>query len=445
VTTLGIALITILLCIIGCLSVFATTTLCWMLYAWRDDTGPSKVDIKGEQPPGAHLSFSIIVPARHEELVLERTLRRLCEIACPRLEIIAVVGSDDDATRAAAERAASAFPERLSVVLDRSPVKSKPASLNTGLAVCTGDVVGVFDAEDLVHPHLLEEIERRMLAEDLDALQAGVQLMNYWSSWYAVRNVLEYFFWFRSRMHFQAAHRFVPLGGNTVFVRRTILESLGGWDPSCLAEDCDLGVRLSVAGARIGVAYDAALVTREEVPVTTGAFVRQRCRWSQGFIQVYRKGDWTRLPTRSQRFFARYVLLSPLMQAFGGVIFPIAVATAFFARIPAGLALLTWLPVLPTLATIAVEVTVLGEFCRTFGTKPRTRDRLRLILGAPAYQVLLAVAATRAIWRELRGAQGWEKTHHAGLHMGSMPAGVTLNVPRVIVIPSASIEPAHTR
>jgi glycosyltransferase XagB len=443
--TVGIALITVLLCTIGCLSAFATTTLCWMLYGWREETGQPDAEAIRSPSLGGQLSFSIIVPARHEELVLERTLRALCEISHPRVEIIAVVGSDDDATRAAAERAALAFPERLQVVLDRSLVKSKPASLNTALAVCTGDVVGVFDAEDLVHPHLLSEIEPRMLAEDLDALQAGVQLMNYWSSWYAARNVLEYFFWFRSRLHFQAAHRFVPLGGNTVFVRRALLESLGGWDPACLAEDCDLGVRLSVAGARIGVWYDAALVTREEVPVTAGAFIRQRCRWSQGFIQVYRKGDWTRLPSGGQRFFARYVLLSPLMQAFGGIVLPISLATAFFAKIPAGLALLTWLPVLPTLATIAVEVTVLGEFCRTFGTKPRLRDRLRLVLGAPAYQVLLAVAATRALWRELRGANGWEKTHHAGLHLGSIPAEVALNVHRVVVLPTASIEPARTR
>jgi cellulose synthase/poly-beta-1,6-N-acetylglucosamine synthase-like glycosyltransferase len=443
--TVGIALIIILLCIIGCLSVFATTTLCWMLYAWRDDTGLPTADSELRPQLRGQLSFSIIVPARHEELVLERTLRRLCEIAHPRVEILAVVGSDDGATHAAAQRAASDFPGRLTVVMDRSPVKSKPASLNTGLAVCSGDVVGVFDAEDLVHPHLLDEIERRMIAEDLDALQAGVQLMNYWSSWYAVRNVLEYFFWFRSRLHFQAAHRFVPLGGNTVFIRRALLESVGGWDPACLAEDCDLGVRLSVAGARIGVAYDAALVTREEVPVTAAAFVRQRCRWSQGFIQVYRKGDWARLPTRRQRFFARYVLLSPLMQAFGGVVVPISIATAFFAKIPAGLALLTWLPVLPTLATIAVEVTVLGEFCRTFGTRPRVRDRLRLVLGAPAYQVLLAAAATRALWREFRGAQGWEKTHHAGLHLGSVPSEVALSTHRVVVLPSASIEPARTR
>ena len=29
--------------------------------------------------------------------------------------------------------------------------------------------------------------------------------MNFWTNWYSVRNVLEYYFWFRSRLHFHAA------------------------------------------------------------------------------------------------------------------------------------------------------------------------------------------------------------------------------------------------
>ena len=43
---------------------------------------------------------------------------------------------------------------------------------------------------------------------------------------------------------------FIPLGGNTVFVRTELLRDVGGWDGDCLAEDCELGVRLSRRGAR---------------------------------------------------------------------------------------------------------------------------------------------------------------------------------------------------
>jgi cellulose synthase/poly-beta-1,6-N-acetylglucosamine synthase-like glycosyltransferase len=449
----------LLLCAVASLTVVATTTLCWMLFAWRDDVGVQDESLAAPHLRMGELTFSLLVPARHEELVLERTLRTLAATTHPLVEIIAVVSDDDHATRAVADRVAASIP-MVRVVIDSSVKRSKPASLNTGLLACRGDVVGVFDAEDQVHPELLGMVEHRMLAQDLDVLQAGVQLMNYWSSWFAVRNVLEYFFWFRSRLHFQASHNFVPLGGNTVFVKRELLESVGGWDPTCLAEDCDLGVRLSVKGAKIGVVYDSALVTREEVPTSVREFVRQRTRWSQGFIQVYRKRDWAALPTRRRRIFARYVLLSPLFQAIAGIVVPISIATAFVAKIPSGLALLTWLPTLPTVATIAVELVILGEFCRIYGGKPKLRDRLRLIIGAPFYQVLLGVAAVRASLREARGSTGWEKTLHVGNHLDDEPAEigipeqvhtVVLDEDRVIVLPDALVdhdglaEPAMSR
>ena len=99
-----------------------------------------------------------------------------------------------------------------------------------------------------------------------DVVQAGVQLMNVHTNWWSLRNCLEYYFWFRSRLHFHAEKRFIPLGGNTVFTRTELLREVGGWDPNCLAEDCEIGVRLSTRGAVVAVAYDPQAVTREETP-----------------------------------------------------------------------------------------------------------------------------------------------------------------------------------
>ena len=127
-----------------------------------------------------------------------------------------MVGDDDPDTRAVAEKAAARHPDRIRVLVDESQPKNKPKALNTALAVCTGTVTAVFDAEDEVHPGLLRHVDARFYDTDADVVQGGVQLMNYHSSWYSLRNVLEYYFWFRSRLHFQARQRFIPLGGNTV-------------------------------------------------------------------------------------------------------------------------------------------------------------------------------------------------------------------------------------
>jgi hypothetical protein len=65
---------------------------------------------------------------------------------------------------------------------------------------------------------------------------------------------------------------------------------------------------------------------------------------------------------------------------------------------------------------MAVESAALGEFGREFGIRIRPRDHARLLLGAFPYQLLLAAAAVRSVWRQLRGHGGWEKTTHTNAH-----------------------------
>jgi cellulose synthase/poly-beta-1,6-N-acetylglucosamine synthase-like glycosyltransferase/putative flippase GtrA len=402
------------------LTSIAGTTLWWMLHAWRTPQTLAATGFSGA-PADPRLSFSLIVPARHEQAVLGATLSRLAAIDHPAFEILVVVGDDDPETSAVAQRAARRRPERIRVVVDTSRPKNKPKALNAALPACRGDVVGVFDAEDEVHPQLLRHVDARFEETGADVVQGGVQLMNYHSNWYSVRNVLEYYFWFRSRLHFHAAQRFIPLGGNTVFVRTDLLRQAGGWDPDCLAEDCELGVRLSSDGATVAVAYDPELVTREETPATLRAFLKQRTRWNQGFLQVLRKGEWRRLPTTRQRLLARYTLAMPFLQAFIGPLVPLSLAAVLLLKVPVLAALISFLPLTPTLMVVVVEVVGLGEFCRAYGLRPHARDYLRLILGTAFYHLLLAAAAFRAVARELRGNRGWEKTAHIGAHR-SLPS-----------------------
>jgi cellulose synthase/poly-beta-1,6-N-acetylglucosamine synthase-like glycosyltransferase len=393
----------------------AGTTLWWMLHAWQTPAILLRTGFS-HAPRAPRRSFSLIVPARHEEAVLDATLSQLARSDHPDFEILVVVGHDDPATRAVAERAARRHPDRISVLVDTNWPKNKPKALNTALARCRGQVTGVFDAEDEVHPQLLRHVDSQFTDTGADVVQGGVQLMNYQASWYALRNVLEYYFWYRSRLHFHAGQRFIPLGGNTVFVRTELLRQAGGWDPACLAEDCELGVRLSSHGARIVVAYHPALVTQEEAPGSIRALLKQRTRWNQGFLQVLRKGEWRRLPTARQRLLARYTLVMPFVQAFTGLLIPLSFAAIVLLPLPVVAALISYLPLIPTIMVVAVEMAALGEFCRGYGLKPAPRDYVRLVLGAVPYHALLAAAAVRAVARELRGDRGWEKTPHVGAH-----------------------------
>ncbi|WP_459277073.1 glycosyltransferase [Arthrobacter sp. TMS1-12-1] len=397
------------------LTVIAVTTLWWMLHAWRSRDSLQRTGFSQTPRPAAQ-SFTLLVPGRHEEEVMGQTLDRLAEQDHPDFEIIAIVGHDDPGTEAVARAAERRHPHLIRVIVDSSVPKNKPKALNLALQSARGSVVGVFDAEDDVHPRLLSLVDSRFSETGADVVQGGVQLMNFDTTWWSLRNVLEYYFWFRSRLHFHANAKFIPLGGNTVFIKRSWLQWSDGWDAECLAEDCEVGVRLSSQGATVAVAYSPEVVTREETPGTLTSLFKQRTRWNQGFLQVLGKGEWRKLPTARQRLFARYILAMPFLQAATGLLIPISIVLVLFAKVPVGIALITFLPLGPTLITLAAEAAGLNEFGRLYGKKVRVRDYVRLVLGTFPYQVFLAAAAVRAVFRQLKGENSWEKTEHSGAH-----------------------------
>jgi len=402
------------------LAVFAAVTLWWTMHAWR--TPETLAATRFAAPDGDHrITFSLLLPARHEQAVLEHTVNRLVQSSHQGFEIIIIVGHDDPETAEVANRVAATAPGRVFVVTDHNAQKNKPRALNTALPYVRGDVVGVFDAEDQVHPLLLEHVDHAFRTTGADVVQGGVQLINFQSSWYSLHNCLEYFFWFRSRLHLHAEKGFIPLGGNTVFVRTDVLRKANGWDGTCLAEDCDLGVRLSSRGAKVVVAYDSALVTREETPDSLRSLLKQRTRWNQGFLQVLRKGEWRRLPQFRQRLLARYTLTGPFLQAFSGAVIPIGVGVAIWAHLPIAVALATFVPVIPMAANIVFQAVGLRDFGKQYNLRIRWHHYARLVLGAFPYALILSLAALRAVRREYTGRRDWELTSHVGAHLATPP------------------------
>jgi cellulose synthase/poly-beta-1,6-N-acetylglucosamine synthase-like glycosyltransferase len=217
-------------------------------------------------------------------------------------------------------------------------------------------------------------------------------------------------------MHYHAAVGMIPLGGNTVFFRRTLLTQAGGWDQACLTEDADIGIRLSAQGVRMRVIYDHRYVTREETPPTVGQFIKQRTRWNQGFLQVLGKGDWLRLPTWPQRLLALYTLGFPLIQALTMVYLPISVWLMFFGKLPILLALISSLPVYVLFVQIVISLVGLYEFTAVHRARPAPLALIWMLMTYMPFQWLLGLAALRAVWRQVRGVNNWEKTHHIGAH-----------------------------
>ncbi|HEX8732361.1 MAG TPA: glycosyltransferase, partial [Ktedonobacterales bacterium] len=242
------------------LTIHALLSLRFMLYAW--ETGERLAESGAPSsfsPP--KLSFTVLLPARHEEAVIYDTIRQVWRAKYPHqlLQALVICHVNDTATIAEAQRAIADIgsPNVRLVTFSDTPI-NKPHGLNVGLRHATNDIVTVFDAEDDISPNIFNVINSRYLQEELGPgiIQSGVQLVNFRDHWFGLHNCLEYFFWYKSRLHFHAEIGMMPLGGNTVFIPRKLLEQVGGWNDACLTEDAELGIRLSLLEQPIRTIYE---------------------------------------------------------------------------------------------------------------------------------------------------------------------------------------------
>lgn len=392
-----------------------------MLYTWDQPEAFARAKAPDEFLP-PRLSFTVMLPARHEEDVIQDTIGRVMAVNYPPelVEAMVICESGDTGTIAMAQekidqlRTQGITNVRV-VTFDDKPI-NKPHGLNVGFRTARHQVITIFDAEDEIHPDILNIVNTVMMEDKVKVVQCGVQLMNYATNWYSTLNVLEYFFWFKSRLHYHAKLGMIPLGGNTVFFAREIVEAVGGWDEHNLTEDADLGIRISSMGEPVRVVYDDRYVTKEETPPTLGHFIKQRTRWSQGFLQTMRKGTWRELPGMEQKLLAIYTLGFPSAQALLGLYVPVSLWMMLNIVTPVPVAMMLLMPAYLLIVHFIISLVGLYEFTDAHRLTPTTGTVVRMALGYLPYQWVLSLAALRAVWRESRGVNNWEKTAHVGAH-----------------------------
>lgn len=414
---------TLLVCFIVALSFLLTFhgifTLMWMLYAWEN---PEDVELH-KSPKDFTLpkfSFTALIPARHEESVIRDTIKAVNNINYPDYlkEVLILCREDDMKTITKVEETIReiANPNIMLVIFNSFPI-NKPRSLNQGLWQASNEIIAVFDAEDEPHRDIYSVANTVLLKEKADFVQSGIQPMNYRSNWFSTLNVLEYFFWFKSALHFfSKVGSISPLGGNTVFFKKIWLEAIGGWDENCLTEDADIGFRLVSAGAKLKIIYDEQHVTKEETPSNLASFIKQRTRWNQGFLQVLFKGGWKKLPKFRQKIFGIYILLSSQIQTIFLLYVPFAIWVAFTQKLPILVSLFSFVPFFLLLLQIMTQIVGLYEFTKAYSLKFPFWLPLKIFVTFYPYQLVLMLSSFRAFYRLFFSLNGWEKTLHINAH-----------------------------
>jgi cellulose synthase/poly-beta-1,6-N-acetylglucosamine synthase-like glycosyltransferase len=173
------------------------------------------------------------------------------------------------------------------VVVPDAEIRTKPRACNYGLQRAKGKYCVIYDAEDDPDPDQLKKaaVAFSRAGEDVVCLQSRLNFYNskenLLTRWFS----LEYSFWYDYYLdgldHVGAP---LPLGGTSNHFRTKQLREIGGWDPYNVTEDADLGVRISRKRLKTAMLNS---YTFEEANNKLGNWIRQRSRWSKGYVQTY--------------------------------------------------------------------------------------------------------------------------------------------------------------
>jgi glycosyltransferase involved in cell wall biosynthesis len=232
--------------------------------------------------------FSIIVPARNEELLLPAALRSVAAQSLPAGQVEVIVASNGSSDRTAAvaevESAALAANGGLSIRLLELPTPGVARAKNAAVEVARGRLLVFLDADSRMSPDLLATIARR--AADGERV-ASIRIVA------DGRDPVDHgFFWV-----IENGKRLVRTRANMFWCERDLFASLGGFDASLNhAEDLDFLVRARRRGERVGHLRDQWVATSprrlHRGPLRLG-MVTMLGRWVLGHVGIGRRWPYS--------------------------------------------------------------------------------------------------------------------------------------------------------
>ena len=230
---------------------------------------------------------SILIPARNEEKVIARTLKRMTELTYPKdkLQIIIIDDVSTDNTGKIAEQYLKTY-NNIKIVHRNEPEggRGKASALNAGFKHAKGEIILCFDADYYPQKDIIEKLVKEFDDPKVGAVQGRVTVLNEPQNIVTRLVALErtggYCIDQQARNSLGLITQF---GGTVGGFRRELWESLGGWDESILAEDTDLTFRVYLAGYRVRYVNDAECY--EEAVESWRAYWKQRYRWAKGHMQ----------------------------------------------------------------------------------------------------------------------------------------------------------------
>lgn len=253
--------------------------------------------------------ISIIVPVKNEERVIDRLLKTLVNLTYPNKEIVVIEDESTDRTAEICKYYADKYPS-LVKFFHRDHGDGKPSAINFAARKAAGEIIAIFDADTIIEPNILERIVPYFKDPKVAMVQGQLYTINPKQSLWTRLTALNDFLFHIFQLARDKLNLFVICQGTHTFLRRSVLEEVGFWDPHVLAEDAEISVRIMKRGYRIKYVTIRAGV---EAPAKFMHMVRQRLRWFRGYLQALSKHKDILKTMKPKSFDAVVVLLTPVL------------------------------------------------------------------------------------------------------------------------------------
>lgn len=242
---------------------------------------------KGKKHHPPTKTFAVLVAAHNEEKVIGPLVDNLLSLDYPK-ELYDVYVICDNCT----DRTADIVRAHGAIAMERrSELRGKGHAIEWMLNELWRmereyDAVAMFDADNLVSPRYLREMNDDLL-DGARVIQAYLDTKNPADSWVTASYGVTY--WFCNRL-WQMPRRALGmanfLGGTGMCFDAQLLKEMG-WGATSLVEDLEFTMRCVQRGVYPRFNYDAKVY--DEKPLTFRASAKQRLRWMQGHFEVARR------------------------------------------------------------------------------------------------------------------------------------------------------------
>ncbi len=230
-------------------------------------------------------TFAVVVAAHNEEQVIGQLVENLHVLNYPNelYDIFVVADNCNDKTAQIARNAGANVHERFNL-----EERGKGFAMEWMFAKLFRlerkyDGVVIFDADNLVHPEFLLEMNNR-LCKGERVIQGYLDAKNPNDTWIAGTFAIS--FWVVNHIWHLAKYNIglsSVLGGTGMCIASEVLEE-HGWGATCLTEDMEFTMKALLKGIPTTWAHDA--IVYDEKPLTFKQAWNQRKRWAQGHFDV---------------------------------------------------------------------------------------------------------------------------------------------------------------